>query len=113
MGISINYNNKTEANNDTNKKESSNKFNSNNSLLPIKLELHNKPHFQTKSDLDYLSDEYSGLSYLNMPNCETALANKGVKKYSDYDYRAKYKTEKCKYWEINMSCKFGDNVNSL
>lgn len=61
--------------------------------------------------MDYLSDDYSGLSYLFMPNCETAgKINNNLKKCSDYDYRTKYKTEKCKYWEINKFCKFADNV---
>jgi hypothetical protein len=94
------------------KKEYSNNLNSNNNyLLPIKYDFQNI-NYQNKNDLDYLSDDYSGLSYLNISDCETITQkNKGEKKNSDHAYRAKYKTEKCKYWEINMSCKYGDNVN--
>ena len=62
------------------------------------------------TEIDNLSDEYSGLSYLNAPNCDTSINVKNVKKFSDYDYRSKYKTEKCKYWEINSTCKYGDSV---
>ena len=33
------------------------------------------------------------------------------KKLSDHDFRKKYKTEICKFWSINQTCKFGDKVN--
>lgn len=61
-----------------------------------------------KTEIENLSDEYSELSFLNNLNCET---NKNNKKSVEYDFRNKYKTEKCKFWEINKSCKFGDGVN--
>lgn len=109
LNISSINKNKSQDLKNQNKKENSNKLNSNCSLLPMKLDFNNT-NYQNKNELDYLSDEYSGLSYLNMPNCDTTLNNKGVKKYSDFDYRGKYKTEKCKFWEIHMACKFGDNV---
>lgn len=45
------------------------------------------------------------------------IINKPIgKKYSDHqqyqhqNYKKKYKTEKCKFWEISETCKFGDNV---
>ena len=95
-----------------NQKENSNKLNSNNCLQPIHPDFNNL-NCQSQSEVDYLSDEYSGLSYLNMPNCETAQNSKGFKKYSDYDYRNKYKTEKCKYWEINKTCKYRDSVKNF
>lgn len=60
-----------------------------------------------KTEIENLSDEYSELSFLNNLNCET---NKNNKKSVEYDFRNKYKTEKCKFWEINKICKYGDSV---
>jgi hypothetical protein len=35
------------------------------------------------------------------------------KRNTDNDFRKKYKTEICKFWSINQTCKFGDKVNIL
>ncbi len=62
------------------------------------------------------SDEYQGISY------KTSIAPiktvdlfeekpEGKKKSIEKDFRIKYKTEKCKFYEVNMDCKYGDNVN--
>ena len=75
------------------------------------------------------SDEYQGLTYktvkqplikcvdLTEPldkNEKTEVTVPTKKKSSaDNDYRIKYKTEKCKFWELNKECKFGDNVNNF
>ncbi len=32
------------------------------------------------------------------------------KKSIDADFRAKYKTEICKFWGVNKDCRYGDNV---
>ena len=29
------------------------------------------------------------------------------------EFKTKYKTEICKFWQLNMSCKFGEKVNSF
>lgn len=31
-------------------------------------------------------------------------------KTNEKDFRIKYKTEMCKFWELNNSCKFGEKV---
>jgi len=67
-------------------------------------------------------DEYQGLSYLNpklSPNRseDTNVTdndsdiNKLTKKKSvEVDFRMKYKTEICKFWELNKDCRYGSNV---
>lgn len=80
------------------------------------------------------ADEYTGLSYLNNLNNtnlnnnnsntnnlisnfqaanDSQLFSKQPKKNSEIDFRVKYKTEKCKFWEINQTCKFGEGVNLI
>ena len=48
-------------------------------------------------------------------SCPFSLAKeskKEVRKLSHEQIKAKYKTELCKYYELNLGyCKFGDNVN--
>jgi hypothetical protein len=61
-------------------------------------------------------DEYHGLSYKSAKatpikssveeKSETPVKKKSIEK----DFRIKYKTEKCKFYETNKECKFGDNV---
>ncbi len=34
-------------------------------------------------------------------------------KITSEDFKAKYKTELCKFWEINKTCKYGDNVSKI
>jgi hypothetical protein len=67
-------------------------------------------------------DEYQGLSYLNQKSSpirseDTNVTendndpNKAAKKKSiDIDFRMKYKTEICKFWELNKECRYGNNV---
>lgn len=38
-------------------------------------------------------------------------SNSNVKKSNDF--KVKYKTEKCKFWEFYKECKYGDNVSNL
>lgn len=72
-----------------------------------------------RKDTAQPTDEYFGISYLNNNSNNNNISNqnfsgdltKNPKKISDLDFRVKYKTEKCKFWEINKSCKFGDGVN--
>lgn len=79
---------------------------------------------QTQQPVINFENEYQGLSY--KANKPTPISVKAPKKHeldvntsttatkrksSDIvDFRAKYKTEKCKFWEINQQCKFADNV---
>jgi len=88
-------------------------------LKPVKIENQNIRKFENLN----FADEYTGLSYLNNQNNNNInnihLNNnlnfslgdlKAPKKNSEIDFRVKYKTEKCKFWEINKSCKFGEGV---
>ena len=45
----------------------------------------------------------------NNQNSEISKAKKSI----ELDFKIKYKTEKCKFWEINQTCKFGDNVKFI
>jgi butyrate response factor 1 len=54
---------------------------------------------------DYLSSD----STSNEDREEKFLKNKNQFKPNPNDFKVKYKTELCKYYEINGFCKFGDN----
>lgn len=62
-------------------------------------------------------EEYSELSYMKkspLPNDKQeeypVLSIKPRKKSDHLDYKSKFKTEKCKFWDVNKECKFGENV---
>ena len=57
----------------------------------------NNKNWQKKSLEETTTDE-----------CEDSINTK--KKSFENDFRKKFKTEKCKFWEINQMCKFGDKV---
>jgi hypothetical protein len=68
-----------------------------------------------------LPEEYKGLSLkISNQSNETSssedrdllTANSStLKKNSvDSDFRAKYKTEICKFWGVNKECRYGNNV---
>lgn len=63
------------------------------------------------------ADEYQGISYkTSIAPIKTVdlFEEKPEKKKSiEKDFRIKYKTEKCKFYEVNMDCKYGDNVKKL
>jgi hypothetical protein len=46
----------------------------------------------------------------NTENLDLNLNSKVKKNTIESDFKIKYKTEKCKFWEINQNCKFGENV---
>jgi len=54
--------------------------------------------------------------FTNIPNITNACPEnlctniKGLKP-SEVDFKVKYKTETCKFWDLNGVCKFGDNVS--
>ena len=61
---------------------------------------------------ELIEDEYSGLSYNK--NIEIEIDKKSEKKKKKKsgdtkDFRTKWKTEICHYWEMNNYCKYGDN----
>jgi len=46
-------------------------------------------------------------SNIDIDNDVTRSVNK---KSVDADFRQKYKTEICKFWELNKECRYGNNV---
>lgn len=57
-------------------------------------------------------DDYSGLSYKNSSKNTKEPVNPQTKKNrcSTLDFRTKWKTEICHFWELNGYCQFGENV---
>lgn len=64
-------------------------------------------------------EEYIGLAYYQTASPDESTLDdfsnsSGMKRKStDGDFRAKYKTEICKFWELNKECRYGDNVRVL
>ncbi len=56
-------------------------------------------------------NEYSDLSYNYNKNDNTnCTKSENTKKKGDtIDFKTKWKTEKCHYWDLNHECKFGEN----
>lgn len=68
------------------------------------------------------NDQYNGLRTISIDSqtnnttpCkkkwseDTTDDDKSIK-ISEKDFREKYKTELCKYWELNNKCKYGNKV---
>jgi hypothetical protein len=55
------------------------------------------------------NDETQSMSSINTKDSIYSKTPKALQKSTDF--KVKYKTEICKYWAINQSCKFGDNVS--
>lgn len=79
-------------------------------------------YLEYENPLKKSNDEYSELSYLNinfikntnnLNSSNFLTAEQKAKKSLELDFKIKYKTEKCKYWEINQTCKFGDSVRKF
>lgn len=75
--------------------------------------------FPTEKDNEYSELSYYNNNISNNPSNSNRNINQtpssidianAKKKSLELDFKIKYKTEKCKYWEINQTCKFGDNV---
>lgn len=70
-----------------------------------------------KNNQNSISDEYQGISYKSskitpiktVDLCEEKTEIQ-KKKSIEKDFRVKYKTEQCKFYEVNKECKYGDNV---
>jgi hypothetical protein len=78
---------------------------------------------QPESIQAFDNDEYEELSYkcskatpisskpdVSDDNTDTNGDNPPKKKSFEKDFRVKYKTEKCKFFELNRECKYKDNV---
>ena len=61
---------------------------------------------------DISEDDYSGLAFKSSSKKESTTKKKKNYRFSeDYsnNYKAKWKTEMCHYWEMYGTCKFGDS----
>ena len=75
---------------------------------------HNKKTEKKNSEItdDNSEDDYSGLAFKsNTKKEQTTQKRKGYRFSEDYskNYKAKWKTEMCHYWEMYGTCKFGDS----
>ncbi len=74
-----------------------------------------RSHFKKENEKIYNEEEYNNLSYKNRPNLKYSnhqlLKNPINKKIeNEYnDFKNKFKTEICHFWEMNGYCKFGEN----
>ena len=62
-----------------------------------------------EKEINY-EDEYAGLAAKKLPNEKQKPSYYGIKKSGDTnDFKTKWKTEICHYWEMNHYCKYGEN----
>ena len=68
----------------------------------------------SENNMESIYEEYEELSYKKSSSTPVKENTQEPRKRSsgekDKDFRAKYKTEKCKYFESNKECKFGTSV---
>ena len=79
---------------------------------------HNKKNPRKNSEIsdDISEDDYSGLAFKSNNNNKKEKKDKITKKKKNYrfsedysnNYKTKWKTEMCHYWEMYGTCKFGD-----
>ena len=70
----------------------------------------NDNKIKNKYEDDYSEDEYSGLASKNIPRNENNKPKKFIRLSEDYnDFRTKWKTEMCHYWEMYGTCKYGNS----
>jgi len=75
---------------------------------------HNKKTEKKNSEItdDNSEDDYSGLAFKSSTKKEQTTKKRTSYRFSeDYskNYKAKWKTEMCHYWEMYGTCKFGDS----
>jgi hypothetical protein len=81
-----------------------------------------KHKHKSKRNKINIDEEYSGLIIPSNPqntsittSCSsknsTQQTNKHKHSVETRNFRTKWKTEICHYWEVNQFCKFGDKVN--
>jgi len=66
------------------------------------------PSTRKYSDYCDSNDETKSVSSINT-NKESIYCKTPTNAKKSNDFKVKYKTEKCKFWEINHSCRYGDN----
>jgi hypothetical protein len=55
-------------------------------------------------------DSYDDTRSVSSLKTNSSVKYKTPTKSKTGDFKTKYKTEMCKYWQIEKSCKYGDNV---
>ena len=74
-----------------------------------------RSHYKKEKENINNEEEYNNLSYKNRPNLKYSnqqllknpINKKGENEYNDF--KNKFKTEICHFWEMNGYCKFGEN----
>lgn len=70
------------------------------------------PQSPSNSSISTVEESSFQKEKVSCPFSLTKESKKEVRKLSHEQIKAKYKTELCKYYELNLGyCKFGDNVN--
>jgi hypothetical protein len=86
----------------------------NNNHECIKTDLREEKTKFSEKNMESIYEEYEELSYKKSSSTPVKENTQEPRKRSsgekDKDFRAKYKTEKCKYFESNKECKFGTSV---
>jgi hypothetical protein len=67
------------------------------------------PSYSTRKNSENCDSNDETKSVSSIGTKESALCQTPNAKKSN-DFKVKYKTEICKFWDINKTCKFGDNV---
>jgi hypothetical protein len=75
---------------------------------------HNQPKRkrsqQSERKISENYESYDETKSVSSLKTNSSVKYKTPKKNKKDDFKTKYKTDICKYWEIEKSCKFGDNV---
>jgi hypothetical protein len=74
--------------------------------------LHNNQFNDYKSNCSLLLSDRKDLEddeKLNTSLISVHSTGAASRKSTDVSFKAKFKTEKCKYWDLNKNCKYGDN----
>ena len=61
-------------------------------------------------DLSYKSSKITPVKVIDLVESTEKVDTVIRRKSTGKDFRVKFKTEKCKFYELDQTCKFGDNV---
>lgn len=82
--------------------------------------LNDMPHVSFLTNHSQKSERLSGKSLSEQQHLDSIILNgsaslgpKSKRKASEADFKVKYKTEVCRYWEADGTCPYGTQVNEL
>ena len=82
------------------------------------IQLHISKPLEELHKSDFEDEDYSGLAFKpssqekKYSSCEKRIKGRQKKGSCDQnDFKTKWKTEICHYWEMNGYCQYGNNVN--